>query len=117
QSRFLGAQYDAGLAWVHHPVGAGGLGLPRRVQLEVDRVLEAGGRAASWQRNPMGIGMVAPALVAHGRPDQLALLRPIFTAETIWCQLFSEPGAGSDVAGLSTRARRTEGGYRIDGSE
>ncbi len=103
---FLGAQFDAGLAWVHHPVGAGGLALAPARQAEVDTALLVGGRLESWQRNPMGIGMVAPALVGHGSVAQLALLRPIFTGQDVWCQLFSEPGAGSDLASLATRAER-----------
>ncbi|MGI5174816.1 acyl-CoA dehydrogenase family protein [Dactylosporangium sp. CA-152071] len=119
----LGAQFDAGLAWVHHPAGAGGLGLAPDRQVEVDALLAAAGRLESWERNPMGIGMVAPALMAHGTPAQRALLRPIFTAEHIWCQLFSEPGAGSDIAGLATRAVRDgpdgsdDGGWVVDGQK
>ena len=113
----LGAQFDAGLAWVHHPAGAGGLGLAPDRQAEVDALLAAAGRLESWERNPMGIGMVAPALMAHGTPAQQALLRPIFTAEHIWCQLFSEPGAGSDIAGLATRAVRDGTGWVVDGQK
>jgi alkylation response protein AidB-like acyl-CoA dehydrogenase len=113
----LGAQYDAGLAWVHHPVGLGGLGIGAHRQAEVDAVLAAAGRLASWERNPMGIGMVAPALAVHGTPTQQALLRPIFTAEDLWCQLFSEPGAGSDIASLSTRAVRDGDVWIVDGQK
>jgi alkylation response protein AidB-like acyl-CoA dehydrogenase len=65
----------------------------------------------------MGIGMVAPTLHAHGTPEQRRHLRPIFTAEEIWCQLFSEPGAGSDVATLSTRAVRDGDEWVIDGQK
>jgi alkylation response protein AidB-like acyl-CoA dehydrogenase len=113
----LGAQFDAGLAWVHHPPGAGGLGLGPDRQAEVDAALAAAGRLDSWERNPMGIGMVAPALMAYGTPAQQGLLRPIFTAEHIWCQLFSEPGAGSDIAGLATRAVRDGDGWVVDGQK
>ncbi|WP_433059020.1 acyl-CoA dehydrogenase family protein [Dactylosporangium sp. CS-033363] len=117
EADFLGAQFDAGLAWVHHPEGAGGLGLSPDRQAEVDAVLGAAGRLASWERNPMGIGMVAPALTVHGTPAQRELLRPIFTAEHIWCQLFSEPGAGSDIAGLSTKAVRDGTAWVVDGQK
>jgi alkylation response protein AidB-like acyl-CoA dehydrogenase len=56
-------------------------------------------------RNVIGHGMGAPTIVTHGSDAQKArYLRPLFTGEEVWCQLFSEPGAGSDVAGLSTRA-------------
>ena len=57
-------------------------------------------------RNVIGYGMVAPTLVIHGTDEQKRrFLRPLFTGEEIWCQLFTEPGAGSDVAALATRAR------------
>jgi alkylation response protein AidB-like acyl-CoA dehydrogenase len=102
---FLGALFDHGLAWVHWPDGVGGLNAQPSDQRIVDDVLESAGRRPSWMRNPMGVGMVAPALVAHGTAAQRdRYLRPIFTAEEIWCQLFSEPGAGSDVATLATNA-------------
>ena len=56
-------------------------------------------------RNPIGYGMCGPTVVAWGSEEQKArYLRPLFTGEEIWCQLFSEPGAGSDFAGLSSRA-------------
>jgi alkylation response protein AidB-like acyl-CoA dehydrogenase len=114
---FLGAQFDAGLAWVHFPLGAGGQGADPGDQAVVDEVLTAAGKAESWQRNPMGIGMVAPALAVHGTARQRAMLRPIFTAEQIWCQLFSEPGAGSDVAGLATRAVAEGESWRLSGQK
>jgi alkylation response protein AidB-like acyl-CoA dehydrogenase len=115
---FLGAVFDAGLGWVHHPQGEGGLGLPAALQVEVNRRLEEAGRRLDWLRNPMGIGMVAPAVVAHGTPDQRRRhLRPIFTAEEIWCQLFSEPGAGSDLATLATRAVRDGGTWVVNGQK
>lgn len=114
---FLGAQFDAGLAWVHFPEGSGGLGADPAHQPVVDAVLAVAGRDVSWQRNPMGIGMVAPALAAYGTPRQRAMLRPIFTAADIWCQLFSEPGAGSDLAGLATRAVTDAGMWRLTGQK
>jgi alkylation response protein AidB-like acyl-CoA dehydrogenase len=101
---FLGAQYDAGLAWVAFPNGFGGRDAPAKMQAIVDERLENAGRLADWMRNPMGIGMVGPAIAEWGTDEQRDRLRKIFTAEELWCQLFSEPGAGSDVASLSTRA-------------
>jgi len=103
---FLRARFDAGLAWVHYPAGLGGQGLPRSLQSVVDReFLAAGAPTNHPERNGIGLGMAAPTILAHGTPEQKQRwLRPLFTGEEIWCQLFSEPGAGSDLAGLSTRA-------------
>jgi alkylation response protein AidB-like acyl-CoA dehydrogenase len=104
-AEFLGAQYDAGLAWVHFPVGYGGLGLSPGFQKDVDRRLAAAGAPSAFAVNPIGFGMGAPVVVSHGSEEQkLRYLRPLFTCEEIWCQLFSEPGAGSDVASLATTA-------------
>ena len=117
ESTFLGAQFDAGLAWVHNPVGTGGLALAPNLQDIIDSTLQRAGRLSSWLRNPMGIGMVGPALAVHGTETQRRHLRSIFTAENIWCQLFSEPGAGSDVATLATRAVRDGGDWVVDGQK
>ena len=69
-------------------------------------------------RNPIGHGMCAPTIVAHGSEEQKArYLRPLFTSEEIWCQMFSEPGAGSDVAGLSTRAVRDGDEWIVNGQK
>jgi alkylation response protein AidB-like acyl-CoA dehydrogenase len=68
-------------------------------------------------KNPIGYGMCAPALVAHGTEEQQELLRPLFTNEHIWCQLFSEPGAGSDVASLATRAQRDGDEWIVNGQK
>src|ERR1700752_1584627 len=105
---FLEAQFDAGLAWVHFPEGAGGLGLAPKLQRIVDQALAtAGAPAPDVPRNIIGMGMAAPTIAAHGTAEQRArYLRPLFTGEEIWCQLFSEPGSGSDLAGLATRAVR-----------
>ena len=115
---FLGAQFDAGLARMDYPVGHGGLDASPKLQEIVDEALEAAGRRYQWTRNPMGIGMCGPTIVARGTEEQRArFLRPIFTAEELWCQLFSEPGAGSDVAGLATRAERDGDEWVVNGSK
>src|SRR3954447_14910195 len=103
---FLRARFDAGLAWVHYPVGLGGLGWPRAVQAVVDAELAAADAPDNDPRRiGIGLGMAAPTILAFGTPEQRhRWLRPLFTGEEVWCQLFSEPGAGSDLAGLATRA-------------
>ena len=102
---FLGAQFDRGLAWVHFPTGHGGLGLSPKHQTHINRRLFAAGAANPFFLNPMGYGMCGPTVVEWGSDDQRSrYLRPLFTANEMWCQLFSEPGAGSDVAGLSMTA-------------
>ena len=102
---FLGAQFDLGLAWIHFPEGHGGLGLSPRLQEVVNGRLRAAKAPMPGPRNPIGYGMGAPTVVTHGSQEQKQrYLRPLFTGEEVWCQLFSEPGAGSDVASLSTRA-------------
>jgi alkylation response protein AidB-like acyl-CoA dehydrogenase len=102
---FLGTQFDRGLAWLHYPKGFGGLGLTLKDQQLAQSRLVAAGAPISGAKNPIGYGMCAPTIISHGTDEQKErYLRPLFTAEEIWCQLFSEPGSGSDVAGLSTRA-------------
>ena len=115
---FLGAQFDAGLARMDYPVDLGGLDASPKLQEIVDEALEGAGRRYPWMRNAMGIGMCGPTIVARGtREQQERFLRPIFTAEEIWCQLFSEPGAGSDVAGLATRAVADGDEWIVNGSK
>ena len=66
----------------------------------------------------IGINLVGPTLLAHGTPEQKQQwLTEILPARQIWCQLFSEPGAGSDLAAVSTKAVRTEGGWILDGQK
>jgi alkylation response protein AidB-like acyl-CoA dehydrogenase len=102
---FLGRQFDLGLAWVNFPEGHGGLGLSPKLQKTVNEVLLGAGAPHAATRNVIGYGMGAPTIVTHGTDEQKErYLRPLFTGEEIWCQLFSEPGAGSDVAGLASRA-------------
>jgi len=114
----LGAQFDRGLAWVHFPEGHGGLCFSPRLQTRInERVLTAGGPYA-YYRNPIGYGMCGPTVVEWGSEAQKRrYLRPLFTGEEIWCQLFSEPGAGSDFAGLSAKAVRDGDEWVINGQK
>ncbi|HVT19785.1 MAG TPA: acyl-CoA dehydrogenase family protein, partial [Mycobacteriales bacterium] len=115
---FWGAQFDAGLAWVQFPVGRGGLGVDPRLQSLVDDALRAAGAPTNTFRNFMGVGMAGPTLVTWASEElQDRLLRPLFRCDEIWCQLFSEPGAGSDVASLSTTAVRDGDEWRVNGQK
>ncbi|MGH9065598.1 MAG: acyl-CoA dehydrogenase family protein [Acidimicrobiales bacterium] len=117
-SDFWGAQFDLGLAWVHFPEGCGGLGVRPSLQEVVGDVLRGAGAPSNVLRNPIGLGMAAPTVIAHGAGAQRRrYLRPLFTCEEIWCQLFSEPGAGSDVASLATRAVRDGDEWVVEGQK
>ena len=118
QVRFAGEQFDRGLAWVHFPVGLGGLGLSPKFQPAINNRVFAAGATNPFNRNPMGYGMCGPTIAEWGTPEQKQhYLRRIFTAEDIWCQLFSEPGAGSDVAGLATMAVRDGDVWVLNGQK
>ncbi|MGQ0830329.1 MAG: acyl-CoA dehydrogenase family protein [Microthrixaceae bacterium] len=115
---FLGRQFDLGLAWVHYPEGNGGLGKSPRLQRLINETLIGAGAPIAAFRNVIGHGMGAPTVVTHGTDAQKArYLRPLFTGEEVWCQLFSEPGAGSDVAGLATRAVRDGDEWIVNGQK
>jgi alkylation response protein AidB-like acyl-CoA dehydrogenase len=115
---FLSQQFDRGLAWIHFPEGLGGLGGTPAQQLRVLRGLSGAHAPSAMMRNVIGYGMVAPTLVTHGTPEQQKrYLRPLFTGEEIWCQLFSEPGAGSDIASLATRAERDGDEWVLNGQK
>lgn len=114
---FLEAQFDRGLAWLHHVPGEGGLGAGVQFQSVINQTIAAAGGPDAAGINPIGHGMCGPTLVVWGRPDQRAMLRKLFSGEEIWCQLFSEPGAGSDVAGLATRARQDGDSWVVSGQK
>jgi alkylation response protein AidB-like acyl-CoA dehydrogenase len=116
---FLRARFDAGLAWVHFPEGLGGLGLPRPLQQVADEEFQAAGAPDNQPgRIGIGLGMAAPTILAFGTDEQKRRwLRPLWTGEEVWCQLFSEPGAGSDLAALGTRAVRDGDDWVVDGQK
>ena len=115
---FLGAQFDLGLAWVHFPVGHGGLGLSPKFQKIVNEKIARAGGPNSYARNPIGYGMCGPTVVEWGTDEQKRkYLRPLFTGEEIWCQLFSEPGSGSDFAGLSAKGVKDGDEWIVNGQK
>jgi alkylation response protein AidB-like acyl-CoA dehydrogenase len=119
QMEFVRARFDAGLAWVHYPAGLGGQDLPRTLQPVVDAEFAAANAPGNRpERNGIGLGMAAPTILAYGSPEQKERwLRALWTGEDIWCQLFSEPGAGSDFANLATRAVRDGDKWIVNGQK
>jgi alkylation response protein AidB-like acyl-CoA dehydrogenase len=98
-------KFDAGWAAIHWPVEHGGRG---QTGIEAGVFSEEESRFdVSARFFVVGIDMAGPTLMAHGTPEQQArFLEPMLRGDEVWCQLFSEPGAGSDLASLSTRAER-----------
>jgi alkylation response protein AidB-like acyl-CoA dehydrogenase len=105
----------SGLVVPTWPVAYGGLDLPADAARRIDEEL----RPFNLGRlNPLGLNLAAPALFAHGSEEQrLRYLPPIVRNEEKWCQLFSEPGSGSDLASLGTRAERDGDSWVITGQK
>ncbi len=116
---FWGKQFDLGLAWVQFPEGSGGLGLNPKYQMIITERLRSEGISQQNRiANILGVGMGAPTIIEYGTPEQIQkYLKPMFTAKEIWCQLFSEPGSGSDLASLSTKAVDDGDGYIVNGQK
>jgi len=117
---FRQKQYEHGLAWVHFPEGYGGLGLNPKMNMVVHD--EMSKHSNVIHNDPgaslIGIGMGAPVVLTYGSDEMKKQMLPkIFSGEEVWCQMFSEPSAGSDVAGLSTSAVRDGDDWIINGQK
>jgi alkylation response protein AidB-like acyl-CoA dehydrogenase len=107
----------AGLAAVTWPAEYGGQGLGPLHQVVLNQELSRAGVPGIF--DVIGVGMLGPTIIAHGDEDQKQrYLGPMLAGEEVWCQLFSEPAAGSDLAGVQARARRTDdGGWVLNGQK
>ncbi len=116
---FRGALWDAGLAMVQFPEGKGGLGVSPKLQGVVDQTIREAGRTfAALSINTIGIGMGLPTVLTYGTEEHHKKhLKRIFTGEDIWCQMFSEPSHGSDVAGLASKAVRDGDEWIVNGQK
>jgi len=107
---------DSGWAVPSWPVDCYGRGLPAEADAIVAEELTRAG--AVGVPVGVGIGLAAPTILSHGSPELKArLLHRIVTGEDMWCQLFSEPGSGSDLAGLTTRADRDGDEWIVNGQK
>ncbi len=115
--RWAATRFDAGFGWIDGPVELGGAGLSG-AHVRAYRGLEAAYDLPDLSIFTIGLGMVAPTIAAHARPEVAArYLPPLHRGDVIACQLFSEPGAGSDLASLSTRAVRDGDEWVLDGQK
>lgn len=116
--KWQGLRYDHGWGWITGPAEYGGLGLSARYQLLYQRAEAAYKVPDTSQLSVVGLGMVGPTVLAHGRQElKDALLPRMYRGESIACQLFSEPAAGSDLAGVQARAVRDGHGWLVNGQK
>jgi hypothetical protein len=107
---------DAGWACPTWPREWGGLALPAALaEVVADELADAG---VPGPTDGVGMHLAIPTMLEHGSDDlKRRFLRPTLTGEIVWCQLFSEPGAGSDLAGLTTRAERHGDEWIVSGQK
>ncbi|MGP8006615.1 MAG: acyl-CoA dehydrogenase family protein [Acidimicrobiales bacterium] len=109
--------FDAGFGWITGPPEYGGRGLDRHYQRAYD-LIAADYRTPSMAVYGIGLGMVAPTILAHATPAvKESCLLPMHRGDIVGCQLFSEPGAGSDLASLQTRAVRDGDEWVVTGQK
>lgn len=115
--RWRATRFDHGFGWIFGPEAFGGRGLPAAY----DRAymsLESNYETPDMSIFGISLGMVAPTILAHATPEtQQRYLRDLYRGDQVGCQLFSEPGAGSDLAGLQTKAERDGDEWRITGQK
>jgi alkylation response protein AidB-like acyl-CoA dehydrogenase len=100
---------EAGLAGVTWPQEFGGQGMGPIEQVVVNQEIARAGVPGIL--DVIGVGMLGPTIIAHGTDEQKGrYLGPMLHGDEVWCQMFSEPAAGSDLAGIQTRAKRNEDG-------
>jgi alkylation response protein AidB-like acyl-CoA dehydrogenase len=110
-------RFEAGFGWITGPPALGGRGLPRSYQRLYDG-LETRFDIAPQTVYGIGLGMVAPTILAHAtEPVKEMYLPRMYRGDIVACQLFSEPGAGSDLAGIQTRATRDGDEWIVTGQK
>jgi acyl-CoA dehydrogenase len=111
-------RYDAGLGWIPGPVEFGGRGLSTAHDLAYDTIESEYDVPDTGVLSVIGLGMIGPTILAHAQPHiKQRYLPAMYSGEVIACQLFSEPGAGSDLASLSTKAERASDVWILSGQK
>ncbi len=107
---------EAGLAGATWPKEYGGQGFGPIEQVIISQEIARAGVPGIL--DVIGVGMLGPTIIAHGSEEQKSrYLGPMLHGDEVWCQLFSEPAAGSDLAGIQTRAKQEDGGWRLTGQK
>jgi alkylation response protein AidB-like acyl-CoA dehydrogenase len=107
---------EGGLAGATWPKEYGGQGLGPIEQVIISQEIARAGVPGIL--DVIGVGMLGPTIIAHGTEEQKSrYLGPMLHGDEVWCQLFSEPAAGSDLAGIQTRAKKDDGGWRLTGQK
>src|SRR3954463_8288072 len=108
---------EAGLAGITWPTEFGGQGLGPIEQVIANQEIAKAGVPGIL--DVIGVGMLGPTIIAHGTDEQKTrYLGPMLHGDEVWCQLFSEPAAGSDLAGIQSRAKEDgDGGFVLNGQK
>ncbi|MGZ6994752.1 MAG: acyl-CoA dehydrogenase family protein [Acidimicrobiia bacterium] len=110
-------EFDAGFGWITGPEEYGGRALPAEYERRY-REVSGGYRTPNTSAFGIGLGMVAPTILAHAIPEvRERYLRSMYRGDIVGCQLFSEPIAGSDLAGIQTRAERDGDEWIVTGQK